>query len=71
MAIKEQSFLTAVLLVLAGAGLSGCVYDVGLGYASDDFYDDAYGCGPQGGYNAYYDCDYGHVFSDIGFGCGW
>ena len=71
MAIKGQSFLTATLLVMAGGGLSGCVYDVGLGSASDGYYDDEYGCDPSGGYDAYYECDYGHAFSDIGFAGGW
>ena len=71
MAIKGKSFLTAALLVVAGGGLSGCVYDVGLGYASDGHYDDEYGCDPSGGYDAYYECDYGHAFSDIGFAGGW
>jgi hypothetical protein len=73
MAIKGQSFLKAALLVAAGTGLSGCVYDVGLGlgFASDGYYDDAYGCDPYGGYDAYYNCDYGQAFSNIGFGGGW
>ena len=71
MAIKGKSFLTAALLFMAGGGLSGCVYDVGLGYASDGYYDDEYGCDPSGGYDAYYECDYGHAFSDIGFAGGW
>jgi hypothetical protein len=71
MAIKGQSFLKAALRVAAGAGLSGCVYDVGLGFASDGYYDDAYGCDPYGGYDAYYNCDYGQAFSNIGFGGGW
>ena len=71
MAIKGQSFLKAALLIAASAGLSGCVYDVGLGFASDGYYDDAYGCDPYGGYDAYYNCDYGQAFSNIGFGGGW
>ena len=71
MAIKGQLFLKAALLVAAGAGLSGCVYDVGLGFASDGYYDDAYGCDPYGGYDAYYNCDYRQAFSNIGFGGGW
>jgi hypothetical protein len=41
MAIKGQSFLTAALLVAAGGGLSGCVYDYGLGFASDGYFDHA------------------------------
>jgi hypothetical protein len=73
MAIKGRSFLKVALLVAASAGLSGCVYDVGLGLglASDGYYDDAYACDPYGGYDAYYNCDYAHAFSNIGFGGGW
>jgi hypothetical protein len=55
--------LTAALLVAASAGLSGCVYDVGLGFASDGYYDDAYACDPYCGYDAYYNCDYSPAFS--------
>ena len=43
-------------LAAAGMGLSGCVYDVGLGYASDGYYDDGYDCDPYGGYDSYYSC---------------
>ncbi len=71
MAITRQSIWKAALLFGASTGLSGCVYDIGLGFASDGYYDDAYGCDPYGGYDAYYDCDYGHGFSNIGFGGGW
>ena len=71
MAIKGQSFLKAALLIAASAGLSGCVYDVGLGFASDGYYNDAYACDPYGGYDAYYNCDNGHAFSNIGFSGGW
>ena len=71
MAIKGRSLLKAALLVAASAGLSGCVYDVGLGFASDGYYDDAYGCDPYADYDAYYNCDYGQAFSNIGFGGGW
>jgi len=39
-----QSLLKAALLV--AAGLSGCVYYVGLGFASDCYYDNAYGYDP-------------------------
>jgi hypothetical protein len=71
MAIKRQSFLKAGLLIAASAGLLGCVYDVSLGFASDGYYDDAYGCDPYSGYDVYYSCDYSHAFSNIGFGGGW
>ena len=42
-----------------------------MGYASDGFYNDGYACDPYGGYDAYYDCDYGQGFANIGFGGGW
>lgn len=71
MAITRQSIWKAALLFGASTGLSGCVYDIGLGFASDGYYDDGYGCDPYGGYDAYYNCDYGHGFSNIGFGGGW
>ena len=58
-------------LAAAGLSLSGCVYDVGLGYASDGYYGDSYGCDPYGGYDSYYQCDYGHGFYNIGYGGGW
>lgn len=71
MAIGRKSLLSAAVLVTASIGLSGCVYDVGLGYASDGFYNDGYACDPYGGYDVYYDCDYGQGFANIGFGGGW
>lgn len=67
----RNAFLKIAALATAGLGASGCVYDVGLGYASDGYYDDAYSCDPYGGYDSYYDCDYGHGFYNIGFGGGW
>nr|WP_315458586.1 hypothetical protein [uncultured Sphingorhabdus sp.] len=69
--LKMKAIARIVALASVGVALSGCVYDVGLGYASDGYYDDAYGCDPYGGYDAYYNCDYGQGFSDIGFGGGW
>lgn len=66
----SKTILKALLLITASAGLSGCVYDVGLGYASDGYYD-GYGCDPYGGYEVYYDCDYGQGFANIGFGSGY
>ena len=71
MAIRSKNLLIAAMLITTGAGLSGCVYDVGLGFASDGYYDNGYGCDPYGGYDAYYDCDYGQGFANIGFGGGW
>lgn len=65
-----QAWLKVAALATAGMALSGCVYDVGLGYASDGYYSD-YDCDPYGGYDSYYDCDYGYGFSNIGYGGGW
>ena len=69
--IGRGALLKLSLLGAASVGLSGCVYDVGLGYASDGYYDDAYECDPYGGYDSYYQCDYGHGFYNIGYGGGW
>ena len=66
----KRTLLKVVTLAAAGTVLSGCVYDAGLGYASDGYYDD-YSCDPYGGYDSYYDCDYGSGFFNIGFGGGW
>ncbi len=66
----QRTLLKIAALAAAGTALSGCVYDVGLGYASDGYYDD-YGCDPYGGYDSYYDCDYRSGFYNIGFGGGW
>ena len=71
MAMRRISLLKAALLITASIGLSGCVYDVGLGYASDGFYNDGYACDPYGGYDADYECDSGQGFANIGFGGGW
>jgi len=77
----SKSLLKAAVLMAASAGLSGCVYDVGLGYASDSYYsdgyassgyyNDGYGCDPYSRYDAYYDCDFRQGFGNIGFGGGW
>lgn len=69
--LKMKAIARIVALASVGAALSGCVYDVGLGYASDGYYDDAYGCDPYSNYDRYYDCDYGHGFNNIGYGGGW
>jgi hypothetical protein len=66
----KQALLRFAALAAAGTALSGCVYDVGLGYASDGYYDDYY-CDPYGGYDSYYDCDYRSGFYNIGYGGGW
>ena len=69
-------FLKIAVLATAGIAASGCTYDMGLGYASDGYYDDGYyndgyNCDPYGGYDSYYQCDYGNGFYNIGFGGGW
>lgn len=71
MAIKGQLFFKAAWLVVAGPGLSGCVYDVDLSLTNDGYYDDVYGCDAYGGYEPYYNCDYEQAFSNIDFGGGW
>ena len=71
MMMGSKTILRAALLITASVGVSGCVYDVGLGYASDGYYDDGYACDAYGSYDAYYDCDYGQGFANIGFGGGW
>jgi hypothetical protein len=72
----QRAFVRIAALTVAGLGTSGCVYDMGLGYASDGYYgdgyyDDASGCDPYGGYDSYYQCDYGSGFNNIGYGGGW
>lgn len=69
--IGGATLLKISLLAAASFGLSGCVYDVGLGYASDGYYEDSYACDPYGGYDSYYQCDYGNGFYNIGYGGGW
>lgn len=68
--------LNIASLATAGFAVSGCTYDMGLGYASDGHYDDGYykddyNCDPYGGYDSYYQCDYGNGFYNVGFGGGW
>ena len=67
----KQAFLKIAALATAGIALSGCTYDMGLGYASDGYgsgYDD---CDPYSPFDSYYDCDNGYGFSNIGYGGGW
>jgi hypothetical protein len=71
MTTGSRTFLKAALLLAVGTGLSGCVYDVGLGFASDGYFDGDEGCDPYNSYAAYYDCDYRQGFGNIGFGGGW
>lgn len=69
--LDGKAFLKIAALAAAGIAVSGCTYDMGLGYASDGYYDDYYDCDPYGGYDSYYSCDYGHGFYNIGYGGGW
>jgi hypothetical protein len=71
-----KALLKVAALTAIGIGTSACVYDMGLGYASDGYYGDGYygdadGCDPYGGYDSYYQCDYGSGFNNIGYGGGW
>lgn len=58
-------------LATVGLSVSGCTYDMGLGYASDGYGSGYYECDPYGGYDSYYDCDYSYGFSNIGYTGGW
>ncbi|MCO4090774.1 MAG: hypothetical protein HEQ34_02325 [Sphingorhabdus sp.] len=66
-----KAIVKIAALASASVALSGCVYDLGLGYASDGYYDDEYGCDPYSDYDRYYDCDLGYGFNNIGYGGGW
>lgn len=66
-----RAIVKIAALASASIALSGCVYDLGLGYASDGYYDDADGCDPYSDYDRYYDCDIGYGFNNIGYGGGW
>ncbi|MGB5076493.1 MAG: hypothetical protein WBO17_03330 [Sphingorhabdus sp.] len=67
-----KAFLAKVaVLTAAGMSVSGCTYDMGLGYASDGYGADYYECDPYGGFDSYYDCDNNLGFHNIGFGGGW
>ena len=71
--ISKKLGLKLAALTAATVGLSGCVYDMGLGYASDPYgygYD-SYNCDPYSPFDSYYACDSGLGFYNIGFGGGW
>ena len=55
----------------ASIAVSGCTYDLGLGYASDGYGYGYYDCDPYSPFDNYYDCDNGYGFSNIGYGGGW
>jgi hypothetical protein len=69
--ISRKLGLRLAALTAATVGLSGCVYDVGLGYASDDFGYNDYDCDPYSPFDRYYACDNSYGFYNIGFGGGW
>ncbi len=69
--IKSGKKLALKIAALATVtmGLSGCVYDMGLGYYDDGYAN--YDCDPYSPFDSYYDCDYGYGFYNIGYGGGW
>lgn len=70
----RKTFLKIAVLATAGMAVSGCTYDMGLGYASDGYgYGGSgyYDCDPYSPFDSYYDCDNGYGFSNIGYGGGW
>ena len=69
--ISKKLGLRLAALTAATIGLSGCVYDVGLGYASDGYGYNDYNCDPYSAFDSYYDCDNSYGFYNIGFGGGW
>lgn len=58
-------------LTVATVGLSGCVYDLGVGYYDDGYAYNRYDCDPFAPFDSYYACDSGYGFYNIGFGGGW
>ena len=69
--ISKRVAVRLAALSLASVGLSGCVYDMGLGYASDGYGYNDYNCDPYAQFDSYYDCDNSYGFYNIGFGGGW
>jgi hypothetical protein len=69
--ISKKLGLRLAALTAATVGLSGCVYDAGLGYASDGYGYNDYNCDPYSAFDSYYDCDNSYGFYNIGFGGGW
>ena len=66
----KKILLKPEAMATVGIAVSGCPYDMGLGYANDSHYNDDLNCVPYGGYDSYYQCDYGHGFYNIGYGGG-
>ncbi len=69
--LGSKALLRIAALTTASLGLSGCTYDLGLGYASDGYGGGYYDCDPYSPFDSYYDCDNGYGFSNIGYGGGW
>ena len=69
--ISKKLFARLAVLSVATVGLSGCVYDMGLGYYDDGYASNSYDCDPYAPFNSYYACDSGYGFYNIGFGGGW
>lgn len=68
---RSNVILRIVALATAGVAVSGCTYDVGLGYASDGYSSGYYDCDTYSPFNSYYDCDNAYGYSNIGYGGGW
>ena len=73
--LRSKLVLRIAALATVGIAVSGCTYDVGLGYASDGYgYGGGsgyYDCDPYSPFDNYYDCDSGYGYSNIGYGGGW
>ncbi len=69
--ISKKLGLRLAALSAVTLGLSGCVYEAGLGYASDGYGYNDYNCDPYSRFDSYYDCDNSYGFYNIGFGGGW
>ena len=69
--LSGKVLLRIAALTTAGIALSGCTYDLGLGYASDGYGGGYYDCDPYSQFDSYYDCDNNYGFSNIGYGGGW
>lgn len=69
--LGAKALLRIAALGAAGLAVSGCTYDMGLGYASDGYGSGYYDCDPYSPFDSYYDCDNGYGFSNIGYGGGW
>ena len=73
--MRSKLVLRIAALATVGIAVSGCTYDVGLGYASDGYGygvgSGYYDCDPYSPFDSYYNCDNGYGYSNIGYGGGW